>query len=145
MVFHQPIWNICSSYWIISLVRGENKTYLGCHHLKNHNVWMVFKWFSRCFFPTRLTFRFTSPGPFQWCISPNLGFSSPNLGFFTKPGIFLPTKSLGVWGGKLLHLIHYHHTKLEGKDPWKSRDFERGFVLQLGEFTNKPWDLIEWD
>ncbi len=28
----QPIWKICSSNWIISSSRGENKKYLSCHH-----------------------------------------------------------------------------------------------------------------
>ena len=31
---NQPIWKICSSNWIISPGRGENKKYLSCHHLE---------------------------------------------------------------------------------------------------------------
>ena len=34
----QPIWKICSSNWIISPGRGENKKYLSCHHLDYVNL-----------------------------------------------------------------------------------------------------------
>ena len=32
-LWFQPIWKICSSKWIISPSRGENKKDLSCHHL----------------------------------------------------------------------------------------------------------------
>ena len=35
----QPIWKICSSNWIISPSRGENKKYLSCHHLVMEIWW----------------------------------------------------------------------------------------------------------
>ena len=35
---NQPIWKICSSNWIISPIRVENKTYLSYHHLAT-NFW----------------------------------------------------------------------------------------------------------
>ena len=35
---NQPIWKICSSNWIISPGRGENKKKLSCHHLDYVNL-----------------------------------------------------------------------------------------------------------
>ena len=61
----QPLWKICSSNWIISPSRGENKKDLSCHHPDYDKV-DCFVWFFICLSPVkapRLGQRALCPSP----------------------------------------------------------------------------------